>query len=1742
MSIINFANPIDDTIEFTSADTINFGTEFIAANIIFKQQGNNLLIKYIDPLVHNSELDPKSITLTNVSLDDFFNGNLQGNQFVFENGSEVIFPDESGILQRNSENDLLIGGSGPNIIYGGNGDVLDGGSGVNTYEFSLDSGINCIIQNTSNTFQSYSPDNTPPDTIDFSNVYSTDITNLYQSGTDLIICYGTNNQVTVTNFYSTSLNQIGQIQFADGSSWGSDFIQNTNFIFDTTNDSLTLTGSNIQSNYISAGLGADILIGGSGDTTINNTFIAGTNNDTLEGGAGLHTTNTYVFSSNSLHYNQTIIQNTTSSNSSSDKVIFSNINSDSITGWSQEVNTDNLILTVALGSNSSSITIDNFYADSNAISTLQFADTVWTVDFIKNTNYYNGINITGDITISDVNNSKNDYYIGSNGSDNFTGSQGNDFLSGGTLDSTLIGNTGNDTLQGGAGVNTYQFALGDGTDTIIQTAGSALSDTIVFTDVKSTDITNMQLDGSGNLVISYGTSDQITVNNFYDSSINRIAQIQFSDNVSWTSEYIQSTNFDFTSSLNSQNAGAQYSKPTDPQYLVGNSGDQTLLGGTANDTIIAGTGNDTIEGFEGDNLYVFSRGNYQDTISQNTTNDSSFVDTIRFNDIESESVTWIKTGNDLIINFGLSSVTVQNFYDPTVNFVGLFQFSDTTLGVEDVNRKIITYGTDGSDSITGLDGTNNIIYGLSDNDIITGGNQANTIVGGQGDDVLNGGTGDGSHFRESTTGDTYIFSSGDGIDIINPNANYIDTLLFTNVKSNDVKATQEGNNLVINYGVNLSDSILINNYFVEHTQKFQFADLSSPWSYSDLIHHIAPTFTEFSPSNIVGGLGGNPSYINGISTVASGNEDTSIAITFDNLLSNSNATDNFGTVTSFKITSVTSGTLLIGADSTSATAWDETNNNTVDATHIAYWTPPTLTVGSLGSFKAVAVANGNESLTSVQAYVDVNHVNHAPTGDVLISGTPNEYQTLTASNTLSDIDGLGTISYQWLADGQAISGANGATLSLSQNQVGKAISVQASYTDLLGAQESVISSATASASHVNTLPTGGVIITGNAIQYDVLTANTSTLADQDGLGALNYQWYANGTAISNATSNTYSLTQAEVGKAITVQVSYTDLQNTSESATSLATATVQNVNDLPTGGVVITGDAIQYGLLTADTSSLDDLDGLGTLSYQWFSDGTAISNATSNTYSLTQAEVGKAISVAVSYVDGFGQTETVNSLDNGGFLIHGAGVNVTNVNDLPTGGVTINGDAIQYGVITADTSTLADLDGLGIISYQWLADGHAINGANGATLSLSQNQVGKAISVQASYTDLLGTQESVTSADTPSVAPAPIDPINDRTHGLEYIATYGDLINAFGTNANAGISHYITYGHNEHRTVMFNGLEYIASYGDLIKAFGANIDAGSTHFITYGYNEHRSVTFNALEYIASYGDLIKAFGANIDAGSTHFITYGHNEHRTVTFDALEYIASYGDLIKAFGANADAGSTHFINYGYNEHRTVTFDALEYIASYGDLINAFSDNADAGSAHYITYGINEHRATNGFNVVQYLNNYADLKTQFGTDYQAAIDNYITTGYKAGLTDALISTAGNDTLTGGNGDNIINGGLGNDVLTGGSGVNKFVFDTTPNATTNLDTITNFVAGKDQIELSHSVFTALGQQGVLSADQFVAGDFNSGQTATNHIIYNSTSGGVYYDADGSGNSAAVEIAVVGTNLNLTAGDIHII
>jgi Ca2+-binding RTX toxin-like protein len=404
----------------------------------------------------------------------------------------------------------------------------------------------------------------------------------------------------------------------------------------------------------------------------------------------------------------------------------------------------------------------------------------------------------------------------------------------------------------------------------------------------------------------------------------------------------------------------------------------------------------------------------------------------------------------------------------------------------------------------------------------------------------------------------------------------------------------------------------------------------------------------------------------------------------------------------------------------------------------------TLAQGDVGAAISVRASytdrQGTPEAVTSNATAAVANVNDTPTGTVTITGTAVQGQTLTAANTLADADGMGTISYQWFADGKAIAGATGASYTLGQADVGKAISVRAGYTDGLGAVEARTSSTTGRVANVNDAPTGDVTVTGTARQGQTLTA-VSTLADADGMGSLSYQWLADGEAIAGAMGRGYRLTQGDVGKAISVRASYTDRQGTPEAVTSNGTAPVLAPNNAPTGTVTITGTAVQGQTLTA-ANTLADADGMGTISYQWFADGKAIAGVTGASYTLGQADVGKAISVRAGYTDGLGAVEARTSSTTG---------RVANVNDAPTGDVTVTGTARQGETLTVG-NTLADADGMGVVSYQWLADGQAIAGATAATYTLGQGDVGKAISIRASYTDGFGAAEARISAATEAVA------------------------------------------------------------------------------------------------------------------------------------------------------------------------------------------------------------------------------------------------------------------------------------------------------------------------------------------------------------------------------------------------------
>jgi Ca2+-binding RTX toxin-like protein len=143
--------------------------------------------------------------------------------------------------------------------------------------------------------------------------------------------------------------------------------------------------------------------------------------------------------------------------------------------------------------------------------------------------------------------------------------------------------------------------------------------------------------------------------------------------------------------------------------------------------------------------------------------------------------------------------------------------------------------------------------------------------------------------------------------------------------------------------------------------------------------------------------------------------------------------------------------------------------------------------------------------------------------------------------------------------------------------------------------------------------------------------------------------------------------------------------------------------------------------------------------------------------------------------------------------------------------------------------------------------------------------------------------------------------------------------------------------------------------------------------------------------------------------------------------------------------------------------------------------------------------------------------------------------------GFNDVLSGNAGNDTLTGGAGDDRLFGGLGNDTLTGGLGADSFVFNSTPNATSNLDLITDFNVADDTIELARSIFTALGSAtGTLSADAFVIG--SAAADATDRIIYNSATGALLYDTNGNAVGGSTQIATLSTGLALTNNDFKVV
>ena len=141
-----------------------------------------------------------------------------------------------------------------------------------------------------------------------------------------------------------------------------------------------------------------------------------------------------------------------------------------------------------------------------------------------------------------------------------------------------------------------------------------------------------------------------------------------------------------------------------------------------------------------------------------------------------------------------------------------------------------------------------------------------------------------------------------------------------------------------------------------------------------------------------------------------------------------------------------------------------------------------------------------------------------------------------------------------------------------------------------------------------------------------------------------------------------------------------------------------------------------------------------------------------------------------------------------------------------------------------------------------------------------------------------------------------------------------------------------------------------------------------------------------------------------------------------------------------------------------------------------------------------------------------------------------------------DSLTGNAAGQTLTGQGGADTLWGAGGIDTLWGGAGADRFIFRETGSA--NADLVRDWASGSDKVALDNSPMSALGATGNLASGdaRFKANSTGTATDTNDRVVYNTSTGSLYYDADGSGSGAAQLIATISGNPTIAATDIVVI
>jgi Ca2+-binding RTX toxin-like protein len=400
------------------------------------------------------------------------------------------------------------------------------------------------------------------------------------------------------------------------------------------------------------------------------------------------------------------------------------------------------------------------------------------------------------------------------------------------------------------------------------------------------------------------------------------------------------------------------------------------------------------------------------------------------------------------------------------------------------------------------------------------------------------------------------------------------------------------------------------------------------------------------------------------------------------------------------------------------------------------------------------------------------------------------------------------------------------------------------------------------------------------------------------------------------------------------------------------------------------------------------------------------------------------------------------------------------------------------------------------------------------------------------------------------------------------------------------------------------GYDYLrGNEGDDILWGGANGDSlfGGAGYDTASYEgSSAGVVVSLITNSAAYGDAqgdTFQFIENLTGSDHDDVLIGHNGANVLNGrSGHDTLKGYGadDTLRGESGNdiLDGGSgadtmvgglgndTYFVDHagdrviesggqGYDVVRT---SASHTILTPGADIELLETTDADGTAFVVLYGNssgNQIIGNNGSNIIDGREGVDQMIGRAGNDYYtvdhasdrvieiggqgidevyAYVDWILTAGsdvevLRAGDFNAAINLTGNangNVVIGSNASNILNGGDGRDELTGLGGQDRYLFNTPLNAPTNVDVITDFVVADDTILLDNAVFSSSLGLGNISAGEFVIG--TAAQDANDRIIYDSSTGALFYDNDGVGGNAQVQFAELSRGLALTNLDFLVV